>query len=110
MDRATVTLGTENGDSRIVDRRADRWPGSGDEGAGDSPCGTSRADAVLPGSAACLPTGAAGPGAQEEQEVALPEVGSQLPVPERQRFGHCFSFMVLKALGLRPCPAAEVES
>jgi hypothetical protein len=33
-----------------------------------------------------------------------------LSVPDRQRFGHCFSFLVLKALGLRPCSAQEVES
>jgi len=32
----------------------------------------------------------------------LHQLWFQLPASERQRFGHCFSAMVLKALGLRP--------
>ncbi|HKB38832.1 MAG TPA: hypothetical protein VKD72_20480 [Gemmataceae bacterium] len=39
----------------------------------------------------------------------LQQVWFQLPGPDRQRFGHCFSSMVLKALGLRPCPIQEVQ-
>jgi hypothetical protein len=32
--------------------------------------------------------------------VTLHQLWFQLSVPDRQRFGHCFSAMVLKALGL----------
>jgi hypothetical protein len=42
--------------------------------------------------------------------VTLHQLWFQLPVPERQRFGHCFSAMVLKALGLRPAPTQEVKA
>jgi hypothetical protein len=41
------------------------------------------------------------------QEVTLHQLWFQLPVPERQRFGHCFSGMALKALGLRPTPEVK---
>jgi len=39
----------------------------------------------------------------------LHEIWFQLSLPDRQRFGHRFSGMVLKALGLRPCPTQEDE-
>jgi len=110
MDLATIALGTANGDPRILDRLADRWPGRDQDRTGDPPDRAPRADAVLPGAATCSPADLAEEGPQEEQEVALHEVWSQLSMPDRQRFGHCFSFMVLKALGLRPCSAQEVES
>jgi hypothetical protein len=42
--------------------------------------------------------------------VTLRQLWFQLPDPERQRFGHCFSAMLLKALGLRPAPTQEVKS
>ena len=43
-------------------------------------------------------------------DVALHEIWFQLSLPDRQRFGHRFSGMVLKALGLRPCPTEEDET
>jgi hypothetical protein len=50
-----------------------------------------------------------------EKPPAGPDVGLHaiwflLPLPERQRFGHRFSGMVLKALGLRSCPTEEGET
>ena len=42
--------------------------------------------------------------------MTLQQIWFQLPVPERQRFGHCFSAMLLKALGLRPAPTQEVKA
>jgi hypothetical protein len=42
--------------------------------------------------------------------VTLHHLWFQLPIPDRQRFGHCFSAMVLKALGLRPASTPEVKS
>jgi len=110
MDLATVALGTADDDPRIVDRLADRWPGSDQDGTGDPPGRAPRTDAVLPGAATDSPAGSAEEGPGEEPEVVLHKVWSQLSLPDRQRFGHCFSFMVLKALGLRPSPAEEVES
>jgi hypothetical protein len=110
MDRGTVTLGTADGDTRILDRSAGAGPGRAADRAGDPALGPPRADAVLPrptaGASADLP----GEGPSAGQGVVLQEVWSRLSLPDRQRFGHCFSFMVLKALGLRPCPAQEVES
>jgi hypothetical protein len=39
----------------------------------------------------------------------LHEIWFQLALPDRQRFGHRFSGMVLKALGLRPCATQEAD-
>ncbi len=44
-----------------------------------------------------------------EAEVVLPELWCQLELTERQRFGHCFSSLVLKALGHCAGSAREVE-
>jgi hypothetical protein len=40
----------------------------------------------------------------------LREIWFQLSMPDRQQFGHRFSGMVLKALGLRSCPTEEGET
>ena len=42
-------------------------------------------------------------------DVGLHAIWFQLSLPDRQRFGHCFSLMVLKALGLRSVPGQEDE-
>lgn len=44
------------------------------------------------------------------QGEALNDIWFQLSLPDRQRFGHRFSGMVLKALGLRPCATREDET
>ena len=109
MGRATSTLGPTDCGASILDRSAIGLLGSAKDRAGDSSFSSPGADTLLPGSATCSPADLS----SEEspaQEVILHEVWSQLSVPERQRFGHCFSFMLLKALGLRPCSAQEVES
>ena len=49
-------------------------------------------------------------GALAGRDVALQEIWFQLALPDRQRFGHRFSGMVLKALGLRSCPTEEGET
>jgi hypothetical protein len=43
-------------------------------------------------------------------EEALHEIWFRLSLSDRQRFGHRFSGMVLKALGLRSCSAREDET
>ena len=42
--------------------------------------------------------------------MTLQQLWFPLPVPERRRFGHCFSAMLLKALGLGPAPTQEVKA
>ena len=42
--------------------------------------------------------------------MTLQQLWFQLLVTERQRFGHCFSAMLLKALGLHPAPTQEVKA
>jgi hypothetical protein len=109
MGRATSTLGPTNCGASILDRSAIGLLGSAEGRTGNSSVSSLRADTLLPGSATCSQ---ADPSSEKTrtQEVILHEVWSQLSAPERQRFGHCFSFMLLKALGLRPCSAQEVES
>jgi hypothetical protein len=110
MGRATVTLRAEDSGTRVVDRSANGGRDSAADGLGIAAGRSPGVDALLPGPTTGSSAGLAGEGPHPEPEVILPEVWWQLPVPERQRFGHRFSFMVLKALGLRPCPTAEVES
>jgi hypothetical protein len=45
-----------------------------------------------------------------ERGFALHAIWFQLSLPDRRRFGHRFSGMVLKALGLRTCPDEEGET
>jgi hypothetical protein len=110
MDLAAVPFRTAEGDPRILDRLADRWPGSDQDGTGDPPGRAPRTDAALSGATTCSRADNAEAGPREEPEGVLHKVWSPLSLPDRQRFGHCVSFMALQALGLRPCPAPEVES
>jgi hypothetical protein len=110
MDRVTVTLGTEDGGTRIVDRSAFGLPGRTEDRAGDSSLGPAGIGPVLPRSAQCAQAGLTEARPHAEPEVVLHDVWSQLSVPDRQQFGHRFSFMVLKALGLRPCSTQEVQA
>jgi hypothetical protein len=110
MDRAAVTFGTTDSNSSVLDRSALGVPDHAKDRARASSLGPPRADAILPESAIGSPATCSGEGASAEPEVVPHDVWAQLPVLDRQRFGHRFSFMVLKALGLRPCPAKEVLS
>jgi hypothetical protein len=110
MDRGAFTVGAKNSHSSVLDRFAKRELGCAEDRTGDSSFGTIRTEAVLPRSAAGTSEDRREEEASKEQEIVLHEIWSQLSLLERQRFGHCFSFMVLKALGLRPCRAQEVQS
>ena len=108
MGRAATARGTTGRGARVVDQSAGRVL-SPDQGPGGAPPrGSPRTRPVLPTPAtAAQPTH---PGQEPlAGEVMLQQVWFQLPGPDRQRFGHCFSSMVLKALGLRPCPIQEVQ-
>src|SRR5260370_14394610 len=100
--RRTTTRG-----AGVVDRLA----GGGlcpDPGPARSPSrGPARPGPVLPAVAPAPPDKPPPDKPPAGQAVTLHQLWFQLPVPERQRFGHCFSAMVLKALGLRPAPTQE---
>ena len=109
MGRAATALGTADRRPSILDRsgRAIR-PERGS--TSDPPRGT-------PGVGPVLSRAAEGPrqtppleASRAGRNVALHEIWFQLALPDRQRFGHRFSGMVLKALGLRSCPTERGET
>src|SRR5262249_18452336 len=102
MGRATATLGSPDCSPGVLDRSAGGVVHA-ETGADRSPAlGPPRTESLLPGPAPgpTAPVGCPAPPA--EPEVMLHQLWFQLSAPERQRFGHCFSAMVLKALGLPP--------
>jgi hypothetical protein len=109
MDRVAVTNGTKNGNAGIVDRLADK-PVPTDSGTRRTPAiRTAGVEPVLSRTTE-TPTETSAESPRTEAEVMLQQLWFELPVSDRQRFGHCFSCMVLKALGLRPCPNQEVKA
>lgn len=110
MGRPTASRRATHRGAGVVDRPAGGGLGPGQGPGGTPPLGPARAGPVLP---APLPAPQEAPPAEAlapGPEVTLQQLWFQLPVPERQRFGHCFSAMVLKALGLRPAPTQEVKA
>src|SRR5262245_51978235 len=110
MGRVANAQRTTNRGARVVDRSA----GGGfrpDQGPSGTPSiGPPRTGPVLPASRAAPPETPTPETPPSGQPVTLHHLWFQLPAPDRQRFGHCFSAMVLKALGLRPAPTQEVSS
>jgi len=98
MGRASVIDRATDRDAGIVDRSAEKClsfePGT---------CGVASGGAVGLEPVPARTVEQAGPGetqtADQELEIVSAQVWFQLSGPERQRFGHCFSLMVLKALG-----------
>jgi hypothetical protein len=110
MDRAAVALETPDRGAGNVVRTAGGLLFPEEGSSGDAARGAPRTGPVPPGPA-CRPRQTAQ--AEEpraESDVRLRQLWLQLSEPDRQRFGHCFSGMVLKALGLRPCPEPEVKA
>jgi hypothetical protein len=101
MGRATVDRGSPDGRTSILDRSSHpvlftdggRSDASARGGTGTGPLLPKPADS----SQAPLPAEEPGPGF----DVTVHQIWDQLSGPDRQRFGQCFSVMVLKALGLR---------
>ena len=110
MGRSPTSLGTTDGRAGILDRSGTRAVRRHPRPTGDPARGTPGLGSVLSGVAVAAPRaqplGEAVPG----PKVVLQEIWSQLPLTERQHFGHRFSGMVLKALGLRPCPTQEDDA
>ncbi len=109
MGRAATARGATDRRPGILDRSGRAiLPERGS--TSDSPCGT-------PGAGPVLSRAAEGPwqtppleATRAGRDIALHEIWFQLALPDRQRFGHRFSGMVLKALGLRPCATQEAET
>ena len=109
MARAETALGTADRGPGVLDRSGRTiLPERGSTSA--PPFGT-------PGTGPVLSRAGEGPrpappleGAPARPDIGLHAIWFQLALPDRQRFGHCFSGMVLKALGLRSCPTEEGET
>ena len=109
MGRAVFALGTADRGSHVMDGSAQRVFFKVKEPRGDSASGSAGTGAVLPFAPASEAEGSTKKELGSEAEVMKAELWSQLPLSERERFGHCFSCLVLKAVGLRSCSAHEVE-
>ena len=110
MGRIATRQRTTHRSAGVVDRSAGGGlpPAAGPSGT--PPLSPPRTDPVLPAPPAAPPETPTPETLPSGQEVTLHQLWFQLPDPDRQRFGHCFSAMVLKALGLRPAPTPEVNS
>ena len=109
MGRTSTAYGTKDRRPGILDRSG-RALLQGGGSTGDPPRGASGAGPVLSRAGEGPPPTADLEEALTERELALRAIWFQLSLPDRQRFGHRFSGMVLKALGLRPCPDEEGET
>ena len=108
MGRVTFAFGTPDCGTGIMDGFSDGQLCPVGQPRGDSAVGTDGSGPALPGPVPCSREGFADENPQAEPE--LNHIWLELSASERQRFGHCFSFMVLKALGLRPCRTQEVQA
>jgi hypothetical protein len=109
MGRAATARGATDRGTGVLDRsRREILQGRGS--SSDPPLGAPRTGPALSRAGEGLRPAppfqgpAAGPG------VGLHAIWFQLSLPDRQRFGHRFSGMVLKALGLRSCPIERGET
>lgn len=109
MGRAAIALGTQDCRSRVMDRSADELLFTGAEHNAAAALGAARTGPLLPGAPAPAETCSCNHEASAEAEVVLPRLWCQLALTERQRFGHCFSSLLLKALGRGTDSTQEVE-
>src|SRR4051794_1244937 len=109
MGRAATAFRTTDRRPGVLDRSG-RAILQGRGSTSDPPLGAPRIGPVL--SRAAEGTGQTPPleGPPAGQAVDLHDIWFQLSLPDRQRFGHRFSGMVLKALGLRACSTEEGET
>ena len=109
------------GRTAVIDRATDRDAGIVDRSAEECVSFESGTSGVAPLGSAGIESASAHIADQavatdeiqtsaQEPAVVSSQVWFQLSGPERQRFGHCFSLMVLKALGRRSGPFTEEQS
>lgn len=107
MDSLAIALGTADHCACDVDRPADGLLTPRPRTGGSSSFDSSRTGSTVPEDARSAPPDAA-PAEIPEKEVILHQLWFQLSDPDRQRFGHYFSAMFLKAVGLRTSIPVEV--
>ncbi len=102
MDRVAISVRTPDGDSGFLDRPVDRRFTTSN-GPGDSSTGPDRTQSTLPEPEAPPNEFQEATKSQDSftKDITQQQIWFQLSESERQRFGQCFSLMVLKALGLR---------
>ena len=109
MGRAAIALGTTDHRPGILDRSGRAvFQEGGSTGA--PPHRTPGTGSVLSRAAEASQQTAPFQETLAQPDLALHEIWFQLAPPDRQRFGHRFSGMVLKALGLRSCSPQEDET
>src|ERR1700683_4853534 len=99
MGRVAFALGTPDCGAGVVDGSASGLFCPDDWSRGDSALGPRGTRPILPEAARSPEATSSDENPQAEQQ--LNHIWLELSVSDRQRFGHCFSFLVLKALGLR---------
>ena len=110
MGRTPVIDGATDRDGGIVDRSADECVTFETRTSGAASLSPSGNEPVSAGPAKKAIPKDEVQASDQESEVNPSHIWFQLSGPDRQRFGHCFSLMVLKALGLRSSQFTEEQS
>jgi hypothetical protein len=110
MGRIAVIDGATDRDASIVDRSVKERISFGPQAGGTASVGDSGNESVSAGLAKQAVTEGEVQAPDQECEVNPAYLWLQLSGPERQRFGHCFSLMVLRALGRRTGSFTEEQS
>lgn len=110
MGRTAVIDGATDRDAGIVDRSAEECVSCEPQSSGVASVGSAGIESASARTAEQAVTQDEIQTSAQGSEVVSPQVWFQLSGPERQRFGQCFSLMVLKALGRRSSPFTEEQS
>jgi len=109
MGRTSITFRATNHDASIVDRSAHECFSLDPGPCGITALGSIGIEPVYPGISDASSLNSKIQASEQEAAVAPQHIWFELSGPERQRFGHCFSLMVLKVLGLRASPFMEEQ-
>jgi hypothetical protein len=109
MGRTATSLGASHGRPCFLDRSAPRVLFAASAHPGGAPLGSTRTCPLLP-----EPTTAPSASPSEatpslQTSLELQEIWYKLSLPERCRFGRCFSGLVLKILGQQAARLREVK-
>jgi hypothetical protein len=109
MGRTSVTLRATDRDAGTVDRSAQKCFPLDPGPCGITALGSVGIEPVCPGTSEPSSLNSKIQASVQEAAVAPQHIWFELSGPERQRFGHCFSLMVLKVLGLRASSFMEEQ-
>jgi hypothetical protein len=98
MGRTSTSLGASHGRPGFVDRSAPRVLSAAGGPPGDPALGPARTRPLLP-ERTTAPSAGPSEATSVPTSLELHDIWYRLSVPERCRFGRCFSGMVLKILG-----------